>query len=156
MLVRVRSVAVAALAGLVLSACGPVVESMRIAAVPLEPRPVDYPIRIYTNTAPRCAFEEIGWLTAEETDFMMNPLMSEHTAERLRARARMLGGDAIVGFRERIRDNGLSTIQTVSSSTKSDSVSATTQTELKTDTSPNVSRRLEGVVVRFTNDGCRD
>ena len=146
----------AAITVLLLAACGPVIESMRVTPAPVEPRPAGHAVRIYLATQPRCPFEEIALLTAKEGDLMRHAFRSDHTADLLRKRARQLGGDAIVGLAEVIEDEGLTTTQTVSRSRTADSTESTSSVKVQTDVAPNRTRRLEGTVVRFTRDDCRD
>jgi hypothetical protein len=141
---------------LLLAACVPVIESMRTTPVPLEPRPADHAVRLYTATRPRCPYEEIGLLTAEDTGLMRYALLSDQTADLLRARVRTLGGDAIVGLGEVIQDDGITTTHTVSQSTTADTTGSASSVQVKTDVTPNYTRRLRGLVVRFTREGCRE
>ena len=82
-------------AALLLAACSPVIESMRMTPAPLDPRPAGHAVRIYTATQPRCPFEEIALLTAKQADLPRHAFRSDRTADLLRKRARQLGGDAI-------------------------------------------------------------
>src|SRR5688572_30499098 len=100
-----------------LAACVPVIESMRTTPAPLDPRPAGHAVRLYTSTRPRCPYDEIALLSAEDTGLMRYALLSDQTAELLRARVRSLGGDAMVGLGEVILDDGVTTTQTVSRST---------------------------------------
>ncbi len=95
-------------------------------------------------------------LTAEDTGLMRYALLSDSTAELLRARVRRLGGDAIVGLGEVIQDDGVTTTHTVSGSTTADTAGSATSIQVKTDVTPNRTRRLQGLVVRFTREDCRD
>jgi hypothetical protein len=148
--------AVISSAVLLLAACLPKIESMRTTPVPLEARPAGHPIRLYFTTRPRCPYEEIAMLAAGEQDLMRYPLRSDQTAELLRARARQLGGDAIIGLGEVIEDRGVTTTHTVSRTTTGDSTASQSTTALTTDVTPNRTRHLQGTVVRFTRDDCRD
>jgi hypothetical protein len=141
---------------LLVMACAPAIESMRTTPAPLDPRPADHAVRLYTSTRPRCPFEEIALLTAEDTGFMRYSLLSDQTADLLRARVRSLGGDAIVGLGEVIQDDGVTTTQTVSRSSTADTTGSSSSVQVKTDVTPNRTHRLQGLVVRFTRDGCRD
>ena len=87
MFVRERrsSIAAAALVALI-TACAPALESMRMTPVALEPRPANHPVRIYEATLPRCSFEEIAVVTAEDVGLLRHSLRSDHTAELLRVR----------------------------------------------------------------------
>jgi hypothetical protein len=146
----------AATALVLVAACVPVIESMRTTPAPLEPRPADHAVRLYTSTRPRCPYQEIAVLTAEDTGLMRYALLSDSTAELLRARVRRLGGDAIVGLGEVIQDDGVTTTHTVSGSTTADTAGSATSIQVKTDVTPNRTRRLQGLVVRFTREDCRD
>jgi len=112
--------------------------------------------RIYAATQPRCPFDEVALITADERLVMWNGLWTDHTADRLRDRVRRLGGDAIVGLTEFTEDRGTTTTQTVSRSREADSTTSQSSAEFKTSVTPHRERRLQGIVVRFTRDDCRD
>ena len=80
-----------------LCSCAPAVRATRLSAVPYEPRPADYPIRMYQSERPRCAFEEVGLVTSRQRNQLI-PM--DQVVEALRAQARQLGGDAVVGVGE--------------------------------------------------------
>ena len=151
----VRSLTRAA-AMLLLAACAPKIVSMRTTPVALESRPAGHPVRLYTSTLPRCPYDEIALLTAEPADLPRYRLLSDHTADLLRARVRQLGGDAILGLTQVVEDNGVTTTRTVSRSSTVDTTSSSSSLEVKTDVTPNRTQRLVGTVVRFTRDDCRD
>jgi hypothetical protein len=141
---------------LVLAACGPSINSMRTAAVPLQPQPPTHPVRFYLSTQPRCPAEEVGLVLADETMVMVAGLQSEYTGELLRQRVRQLGGDAIVGLHEVVEDLGVTTTRTISRSGTMDSTAVSSSAEFKTNVTPNRLRRLQGTVVRFTQADCRE
>lgn len=74
-------------------ASGPTVRVTNLRPEVLEPRPASYDIRIYTDKEPRCAYTTIAQLATDQTADIrtVDDLLSI-----LRAKARELGGDAIM------------------------------------------------------------
>ena len=137
-------------------ACMPPVETMRLTAAPLDPRPAGHPVRLYASAPPRCPVEEVGLVQVHAVDFMRFGLWSDRMGDLLRGRARRLGGDAVVGLAETVEDLGLTTTQTATGSAARDSSKASSSLELTTTVAPNRARRLQGTVVRFTQADCRE
>ena len=82
---------------------GPTVRVTKLWPEPLDPRPADYEIRIYQEKQPRCAFDEIARLSTEQTADIHT---GDALAEILRAKARELGGDAIINLASETRTSG--------------------------------------------------
>jgi hypothetical protein len=92
---------VAACAGL----SGPTVRVTNLRPGPFEPRPAIYDIRIYRDSQPRCAFEEIAHLSTDQTVDIHTP---DALLEILRVKAREIGGDAIINLDSEIHTAGMS------------------------------------------------
>jgi hypothetical protein len=75
--------------------CSPAMRVTTLAPTKYPPKPPGHPIRIYREQRPRCAFEEVAAISAAPRLITHN---SEVVADALRAKARELGGDAIIGF----------------------------------------------------------
>ena len=86
-------------------ACSPAVRVTTLAPVRFPPRPATYPIRIYREQRPRCAFEEVALISAAPKIITHN---NEALADALRVKARELGGDAIIGISTESRVTGAS------------------------------------------------
>lgn len=74
-------------------ASGPTVRVTNLRPETWEPRPASYDIRIYTDKEPRCEYTAIAQLSTDQTRDIrtVDDLLSI-----LRAKARELGGDAIM------------------------------------------------------------
>ncbi|MCU0648601.1 MAG: hypothetical protein MUF00_11435 [Gemmatimonadaceae bacterium] len=88
-----RAGVVAVLASLAACAGGPMVSSTRFMDA-LPPKPADAPVRLYQDTRPSCAYEEIGSVKVKGSDFRQ----ADRLADAMRQRVREMGGDAIVNF----------------------------------------------------------
>jgi hypothetical protein len=69
----------------------------------LEPRPANYPIRIYHENQPRCAFDKIALLSADQTADIRT---MDALEEILRVSAREAGGDALIDIASESRTSG--------------------------------------------------
>lgn len=78
---------------LLLAGCGPTVQSMTLSPEQFPARQADHPIPIYRSSVPQCAFEEVGLLIGSPRWRSLDRL-----AERMRADARRMGGDAIIAL----------------------------------------------------------
>lgn len=83
--------------------CAPAVHSATYLPGSASPRPEQAPVRIYQETRPRCPFEEIGWVRGAPRTRFDSP---DEVLEAMRARARRMGGDAIVAFSAGERPEG--------------------------------------------------
>jgi hypothetical protein len=90
-----------ALVLLALGACGPAVRSAAFRSSTPAPRPADAEVRVYQQTRPTCAFQEIGWVSG-------SPRSPRQSADQVldAMRARAMGGDAIIGFAAGTRTDG--------------------------------------------------
>ncbi len=124
-----------------LAGCGPAVQSMTLSPERPASRPADHAIRIYRNTLPVCPFVEVGLVIGRPRWGSL-----EGMAERMRSRARRMGGDAIVGLsRERFSSGG-----DVWGISRSDSTSTVHLGTI----SLGRSTEFVGSVVRFTDPSC--
>jgi hypothetical protein len=82
---------------------GPSVRVTKLWPEPLAPRPANYAIRIYRETQPRCAFDKIALLSADQTADIRT---SDQLDEVLRASARESGGDAVIDLASETRTSG--------------------------------------------------
>jgi hypothetical protein len=82
---------------------GPSVRVTKLWPEPLAPRPANYAIRVYHEQQPRCAFDKIALLSADQT-------VDIHTMDELeavlRVSAREAGGDAIIDLTSETRTSG--------------------------------------------------
>ncbi|HUP90186.1 MAG TPA: hypothetical protein VM100_12575 [Longimicrobiales bacterium] len=118
-------------AALLLSACGPAVQSGRYSAAPLPPSNDE--VTIYSTRLPSCAYDEVGMDRVEKrTGFTSLQSM----IDAMRDRARNMGGDAVV----RLIPTGR---------TEHASTDPVTQV-ITNDTG------LTGVVVKFKDASCRN
>ena len=114
-----------------LGACAPAVRSMMFVSPGPSPRGPEHKVRLYRDERPACPYEEIGLVRARRTHIFISMRQME---ESLRARARRMGGDAVVGISER------SELQSV----------AVSHLGVRIDSDPVYS----GTVVRFTDPDC--
>jgi hypothetical protein len=80
---------------LLAAACSlaPAVQVTTLAPSPAAPKPLDYPIALYHEQLPRCAFDEIALVSVRQR----SPRTSaDALAEEMRVNARKVGGDAVV------------------------------------------------------------
>lgn len=80
---------------LTLAACAPSVQSATFGPDRLPARAAGSPVQIFQQTRPTCAVQEIGWVSAHPSDRFSS---GDDLLDALRARARAMGGDAIVGL----------------------------------------------------------
>jgi hypothetical protein len=100
-------------------------------ALPPE-KPTDAPIRLFTDRKPpRCPYEELGLVEASAGSY----ITTGKVVEALRTKARLFGGDAIIGISSDGEVRGL-----ITHKYGSDVVMA---------------NRLAGTVVRFTDPNCK-
>lgn len=85
------------------AACGPAVDSLTLVTPAPSPRPIDHPIALLLETRPECPFQEVGTVSARKRNLWVS---MEEVVEGLRRRARQMGGDAIIGIRERTETSG--------------------------------------------------
>jgi hypothetical protein len=123
-----KSIAVAA-CPVLLAACGVAVESAPFKSLP--PRPADHEIVLFSTKLPSCPYEEIGVVNATRRDSYTR---YEALLDALKARAREMGGDAIVGLGQQQAVSGGTVIGSTVSIGSSDV--------------------LAGTVIRFTESGC--
>lgn len=123
---RASALTLVAGAAIAVSACSPAVRSGRF--VPAPPNPPDHEIQLYSTKLPRCAYQELGLVSAKARHFWNT---MEDLLAAARHRAREMGGDAIVS----VREMGEVTAIGESVSTK-DSVT--------------------GTVIRFKEPGCKE
>ena len=97
-----------------------------------EPAATTVEILIFSSKQPECEYEEIGLVSGRQRGFWTT---LENVLEKMRERAREMGGHAIVG---------LGTSEVV-----------TGGTETAGSVSLNTTGRLAGTVVRFTDPSCR-
>ena len=112
---------------------------VRTQVTPYDPTPVmDHrtpanQIRFYDTQQPRCAYKELGRVTAEG-DWLFSSWNS--VVKKFRGKAHDLGGDAVLSLRERDRITGAVISPNQVSTTESHS--------------------LTGTVIRFVNPACRE
>lgn len=137
---RTRSTVVT-LAALLLSGCnrGPSVDSVVFAP---DPSSTSVPaVRLYRNTLPRCAFEEVGLVRAQGGNLTQ-------LADAIRTRASAMGGDAIVGLAQ-AEHTTPGQAQITTSIPDSGSVTSVAAFSVSQTT------MLSGTVVRFVEPSCR-
>lgn len=118
------------------AACSPAVQSATFApgavAAPLAPHAQ---VRVYDQTRPECAFEEIGWVSGSPRARGNSP---DDVLNAMRQRARSMGGHAIIGL---------------TSSERTDAVLVTAEAPVST-MPVSSSSVFRGTVVRFTDPEC--
>lgn len=133
-----RSAGLLALPLLAATACASGVDSAVFVSAP--PVPAEEDVRIYRAQLPSCPFDELGLVT-------WRPVHSwaklQSGVEKMRARAREMGGQAIIGFSMGERANGTTT--TIVSDSSTVSVGSRMETET----------RVSGTVIRFRDADCR-
>src|SRR5690606_22612155 len=77
--------------------CMPGVRTTTFRAELPPPRPADHPIQVYHTQVPECPYEELGLVRATQPNSLV-PMRS--VQEAMLKRARLMGGDAILGVRE--------------------------------------------------------
>jgi hypothetical protein len=101
---RTQTPVLALVLSLAAAACGPQVRSASYLPTPQARAGTDAAqIRIYEHTRPACAFEEIGRVTGRAS---LPTQSADAIANAMRRRASRMGGDAIIGFGERLEDGG--------------------------------------------------
>lgn len=81
---------------LFVTGCSPRIERVQLLPMKLPPKPADYPIQLFSEKGPECPFEEIGLVTSRKRNVFVS---MEDVTESLRAEARRMGGDAVIGVR---------------------------------------------------------
>jgi hypothetical protein len=132
---RVSRYALAVASALLASACAPKVRSAVFMTAP--PTPSDQDVRIYRTQMPRCAYDELGVVTWPNASRKL-----QAGVEKMRARAREMGGHAIVGFSMGERINGTTT--TVSSDSSHTVIGS----------SVDLQTLVSGTVIRFRDALC--
>ena len=94
--------AIGMLTAAILSGCGPAVRSTAFETYP--PRSADHPIRVYSTKTPECPYEEVGLVSARQQNRLT--VTMEDILEALKARAREMGGDAVVGVSQGTEPQG--------------------------------------------------
>ena len=92
---RKRSITASILAGLcavIGTGCAPEVRSASFLTSPLPAAPSTAPVVIYQTQAPPCPVEELGTVTAR------GEFSTERLIAAMRARAKNMGGDAIINY----------------------------------------------------------
>lgn len=133
MSMRSRVVMPAIVLGVLVAACAPSVDTVRLSPVAYPPRPADFRIRMYSTDRPRCPFEEIGTVRSRKPGFWVS---MEDVAESLRDVAREMGGDAVIG---------LTNANQISGGTVTGGV-------VTVDSDP----VLSGTIIRFREQDCRE
>jgi hypothetical protein len=116
-----------------LVSCAPAVETARLSPVAYPPRPADFRIRMYSTQRPRCAFEELATVRSRKPSMFVS---MEDVAESIRRVAREMGGDAVIAVTAGNDVRG-GTIIEGTGSIDADPI-------------------LNGIVIRFREDGCRE
>lgn len=88
-----------------LIAAAPYARSTALTPAAYPPRPSHHPIQFFVSTRPRCAFREIANIRASASRFWQS---RDDVLEALRSKAREIGGDAVVAFREESVVTGVS------------------------------------------------
>jgi hypothetical protein len=115
-----------------LSGCHPSVTSTQFRQ--LTPLSEEIPVELYSAAMPECPFDEVGLVSSNRP----NPWTSmDEVLAALVRRARVMGGDAIVGLRETPPRGGDTVIFVASSDENT------------------TSRTLSGTVIRFRDASCR-
>jgi len=117
----------------VLTGCGPSVQLTRLSPTKLPSRPQDYPIQIFHENRPSCAFDEVAMVSATRPNTLVS---MDAVVESLREKAREVGGDAIIGLSSEARVTG------ASPSTVDNSVDVERKTV------------LSGTIIRFRSPKC--
>lgn len=81
---------------LALAACAPSISVTRLASTPSVARAPDSPIPFYQSVRPRCAYDELALVVVRPRAFWTSP---DELVNRLRERARSLGGDAVIAVK---------------------------------------------------------
>jgi hypothetical protein len=113
---------------------GPSVRVTKLWPEPLAPRPATYPIRIYHESQPRCVFDKIAQLSADQTVDIRTMAELEGV---LRVSAREAGGDAVIDLSSETR--------TSDGEQRSDGEVTLTKTQV-----------WSGTVIRFKNQKCAE
>jgi uncharacterized protein YbjQ (UPF0145 family) len=141
---------------LVPAACAPTVDVFPLDEV--APKPVAgpaLPVRFYLDQPPRCPHVPLARVTVTPYEIGQE-LWTQRVASDLRAKARALGADAIVGLR-RVTEDGDARL--VTSGQRERTRDSTTSRATVAETTAVVRERayrLEGTAVRFRDEGCRE
>jgi hypothetical protein len=108
--------------------------------MPAAPLPAGQEVRVYQTTMPACAYDEVGIVTWEPRDGWQK---LEKGVQLMRARARQMGGHAIIGF-----SIGQVAVGSTTTATRTDSASVTLSSSV------NREKLVAGTVVRFRDAGC--
>ncbi|HSJ08863.1 MAG TPA: hypothetical protein VK928_03095 [Longimicrobiales bacterium] len=120
-----------------LGACSSGLDSAVFMSAP--PLPATEEVRIYRTQRPECPYDELGLVTWQRSNGWKK---MQEGVEKMRARAREMGGNAILDFSLGDRMDGTST--RISADSAGVSVGSTTTT----------STLITGTVVRFRDAGC--
>jgi hypothetical protein len=114
-----------------------------------------HPVRFYLHDAPRCPFVPVARLTVtpfEDGDV----LWTEQVADRLRTKARALGADAVVGLDVVTFQDDAKLVHTGSHERSRDSTRSRAVVAETTSVQYDRRERLEGMAVRWKEEGCRE
>ncbi len=121
--------------------CGPTVQSMILSPERPPAREADHPIPIYRSSVPQCAFQEVGLLVGFPRWRSL-----ERLAERMRADARRMGGDAIIALSSPQPASGGSVVGVTLADASPALIVGTV--------SGDESRQFTGTVIRFADPLC--
>ena len=144
---------------LLVAGCTPAVHSFPLGDPVAAARPTRkqamQPVPIYLERTPRCAYTELARLTVTPRPYSA-ALWTETVAALLRARARDVGADAIVGLREVRLDGGSRLIRSGGAQRTGDSTSRVVVLAETTAVEHDHWRTLVGMVVRVRDGSCRE
>ena len=113
------------------------------------------PVRLYLEQGPRCPYTRVARVTAT-TYWMGELLWTEKVASALRARARAVGADAVIGLRQ-VTEEGEARLVTSGQRERTRDSTRSRATVAETTAVQHARREwLEGTAVRFKEEGCRE
>jgi hypothetical protein len=115
------------LVSVALAACGPSIDSARFVDAMPGPRAAE--VQLFSTKVPACAYDEIGLIRGDKRSGFDS---LQEVVDGMRARARDMGGDAIIAVGMGKHLQGSSAVETGESSSV-----------------------LSGIVVRFKDSGCK-
>ena len=139
-----------------LAGCAPTVDVFPLDEPSPAPLPVarTQPVRLYLEDGPRCRYERVARVTV--TPYTVGDVLwTGQVASMLRARAREMGADAVIGLRL-VTEDGDSRLVTSGQRERTRDSTRSRSTVAETTAVEHTRREwLEGTAVRFVEEGCR-
>jgi hypothetical protein len=140
-----------------LAGCAPTIDVFPLDEPSPAPRAVAsaQPVRLYPEDGPRCRYARVARVTV--TPYTVGDVLwTEEVASMLRARARGVGADAVIGLRLVTEDGDARLVTSGQRERTRDSTRSTTTVAETTAVGRTRREWLEGTAVRFVEAGCRE